>query len=293
MKLPFFCLTYYIEYDIIVQDKELIKFLKNTRKTQKNRLKMKTIIFVLTLLSFITISSKADSILRIPKVSVEFGKRIASMDTNHCVLTENTWSNPSSSIEKKPDYFVVRSIVKEDGARILQMNPFRTDSNGVEQPPRFTDIVTGEEKVLPYQTVDNRKDGGNDYYHHGILTLGDDKYYVVVAYDGDMQHPVVMITWGKGADILKPGDMVDSFEVIATETVTEQKVTISRITNQDGVPDGVYLFVDSPKSYGEFTLMESSDLNSWAKSQMLPYIIYGDTVIYKIDIEKAGFFKVE
>ena len=254
---------------------------------------MKTIIFVLALLGLITTSSKADSILRIPKVSVEFGRRIASIDTNHCVLTENTWSNPNSSILKKPDYFVVGSV-KEDGARILQMNPFRTDSNGVEQPPNFTDIVTGETRILPYQTVDNRKSGGNDYYHHGIITIGDDKYYVVVAYDGDMQHPVVMITWGKGSDILKPGDMVDSFEVIATETVTEQKVTISKVTGQDGVPDGVYLFVDSPKSYGEFNLMESSNLNDWIKSELLPYIIYGNSVIYKIDnIEKAGFFKVE
>lgn len=284
-------MTYYIEYDIVVKDKGLTKYLKNARKTQKNRLKMKTIIFVLTLLSFITISSKADSILRIPKVSVEFGKRIASMDTNHCVLTENTWSNPNSSIERKSDYFVVGSV-KEDGARILQMNPFKTDSNGVEQPPRFTDIVTGEERVLPYQTVDNRKNGGSDYYHHGFITIGEDKYYVVVAYEGDMQHPVVMITWGKGSDILNPGEMTDSFEVIATETVTEQKVTISKVTGQDGVPDGVYLFVDSPKAYGEFKLMGSTDLVQWAKSEMSPYIIYGNSVIYKIT-EKTSFFKVE
>lgn len=250
--------------------------------------------FILTIIISLvsTLTIKADSILRIPKVSVEFGKRIASMDTNHCVLTENTWSNPNSSILKKPDYFVVGSV-KEDGARILQMNPFRTDSNGVEQPPNFTDIVTGETRILPYQTVDNRKNGGSDYYHHGIITIGDDKYYVVVAYEDDMQHPVVMITWGKGSDILKPGDMVDSFEMIATETVIEQKVTLSKISGQDGVPDGVYLFVDSPKAYGEFNLMESSDLGSWTKSQMLPYIIYGNSVIYKIDIEKAGFFKVE
>lgn len=252
--------------------------------------------FILTIIISLvsTLTIKADSILRIPKVSVEFGERIASLnlDTNHCTLTEGQWSNPNSSILKKPDYFVVGSVVREDGARILQMNPFRTDANGVEQPPNFTDVVTGETRILPYQTVDNRKNGGSDYYHHGIIAIGDDKYYVVVAYDGDMQHPVVMITWGKGSDILKPGDMVDSFEVIATETVTEQKVTISKITNQDGVPDGVYLFVDSPKAFGEFTLMESSDLDHWAKSGMLPYIIYGNSVIYKI-IEKTSFFKVE
>ncbi len=255
---------------------------------------MKITFIVALLLGLIsTLTIKAESILRIPKVSVECGKRIASLDTNQCVRTEGLWSNPSSSINKKPDYFVVGSV-KEDGARILMMSPFKTDSNGVEQPPSFSDAVTGETKVLPYQTVDNRKDGGSDYYHHGVIAIGDDKYYVVVAYEGDMQHPVVSITWGKGSDILNPGDMMDSFEVISTETVTEQKVTISKVAGQDGVPDGVYLFVDSPKSYGEFKLMESSDLGSWKKSDMVPYIIYGDSVIYKIaDIEKAGFFKVE
>lgn len=254
---------------------------------------MKNIIFVLALLGLVATSSKAESIIRIPRVSVECGKRIASLDTNHCVLTENRWSNPNSSIEKKPDYFVVGSIVKEDGARILQMNPFRTDSNGVEQPPNFTDIMTGETRILPYQTVDNRKSGGSDYYHHGVIAIGDDKYFVTVAYDGDVHHPVVSITWGKGSDILNPGDMLDSFEVIATETVTEKKVMISRVSGQDGVPDGIYLFVDSPKAYGEFNLMESSDLGSWKKSDMIPYIIYGNSVIYKIGTEKAGFFKVE
>ena len=255
---------------------------------------MKNIFIVTLIFGLISaLTTKAESILRIPRVSVEFGDRIASLnlDTNQCVLTEGLWSNPSSSINQNLDYFVVGSV-KEDGARILQMNPFKTDSNGVEQPPSFTDTVTGETRVLPYQTVDDRKNGG-DYYHHGILSLGDDKYYVVVAYEGDMQHPVVSITWGKGSDILNPGDMLDSFEVIATETVTEQKVTISRVTGQDGVPDGIYLFIDSPKAYGEFNLMESSDLGSWKKSDMVPYIIYGDSVIYKIDIEKASFFKVE
>lgn len=253
---------------------------------------MKNIFIIALLLSLIATSSKAESIIRIPRVSVEFGKLIASQDTNHCVLTENRWSNPNSSIEKKPDYFVVGSIVREDGARILQMNPFRTDSNGVEQPPNFTDIMTGETRVLPYQTVDNRKSGGSDYYHHGVITIGEDKYYIVVAYDGDVHHPVVSITWGKGSDILNPGDMMDSFEVIATETATEQKVTISKVSGQNGVPDGVYLFVDSPKAYGEFNLMESSDLGSWTKSGMVPYIIYGSSVIYKI-AEKSSFFKVE
>jgi hypothetical protein len=255
---------------------------------------MKNIFIIALLLGLIsTLTIKADSILRIPKVSVECGKRISAMDTNHCVLTENTWSNPNSSIEKKPDYFVVGSVVREDGARILQMNPFRTDSNGVEQPPNFTDIMTGETRILPYQTVDNRKSGGSDYYHHGVIAIGDDKYFVTVAYDGDVHHPVVSITWGDGSSILNPGKMMDSFEVIATETVTEQKVTISKVSKQDGVPDGVYLFVDSPKAYGEFNLMESSGLDHWTKSDMVPYIIYGNSVIYKIDIEKAGFFKVE
>jgi len=247
--------------------------------------------FVLALILSL-VCSVTGAIPRIPRVSEGFAKRMASLDTNNCVRVEGQWSNPDSSVNKRPDIFLVWSV-KPDGARALHMGPFKTDSNGVEQPPRFTDTVTGEEKVLPYQTVDDRANGG-DYYHHGILILGDDRYYVVVAYEGDMQHPIVSITWGKGSDLLNPGETIDVFEDVATETITEQRVGLEKISGQEGVPDGVYLFVDSPKPFGEFTLMESSNLNnSWKKSKITPYIIYGDSVIYKIDIEKIGFFKVE
>ena len=215
---------------------------------------------------------------------------MATLDTNNCVRVEGQWSNPDSSVNKKPDIFLVWSV-KPDGARALHMGPFKTDPNGVEQPPRFTDTVTGEEKVLPYQTVDDRAIGG-DYYHHGILRMGDDEYNVVVAYQDDMQHPIVAITWGKGSGLLNPGETIDVFEDVATETVTEQRIGLERISGQDGVPDGTYLFVESPKAFGEFTLMESTDLVQWNTSKLLPYVIYGNTVVYKIT-DKTCFFKVE
>ncbi len=90
---------------------------------------MKTLFLaVFCLLAFVT---SADPIPRIPRVSVEFAKRMTALDTNNCVRVEGQWSDPASSINKKPDYFIVGSV-NDDRARALHMGPFKTDPNGVE-----------------------------------------------------------------------------------------------------------------------------------------------------------------
>ncbi len=253
---------------------------------------MKNLISFLFLVASVLSGMGAEPIYRNPRVSPSFGDLIQKMWVeDHFVIGEGEWSSTMSSIQKVPDYFVVWSSNK-DGGRILKMDPFKTDSNGVVQPPKFTDVVTGESQVLPYQTYGASKD--EEYYHYGVLTLGEDKYNVAVAYGDSLSHPGVMITWGTGSDIFDVGVIADSFEEASVaDKVTENKVSMVKYYEKGSSVNGTYLLVDSPKEFGQFTVKVSTDLITWSHYMTQPLAIMGETLIYKLPDTGSAFFSIE
>ncbi len=253
---------------------------------------MKYLVSLFCFVASLVGSMGTEPIYRNPRVTPSFGELAQKMWVDgHFVINEGEWSSTMSSIQKTPDYFVVWSQ-NQDGGRILRMDPMKTDSNGVVQPPKFTDVVTGESQVLPYQTVDTPK--SEEYYHYGVLTLGEDKYNVVVAYGDSMAHPAVMITWGTGSDIFDVGTIADSFEeMITADRITQNKLGVIKYNEKGSSANGTYLLVDSPKEYGQFTVKVSTDLISWSKYITQPLAIMGETVIYKLPDTGSAFFTME
>lgn len=235
----------------------------------------------------------AEPVYRSVRVSTNFLAKVQEIwSKDHCIIVEGVWSNTNSAPEVKPDYFVVWSK-NSDGGRILRMDPFKTDSNGVTQPPRFTDILSGESEVLPYKTVGSP--GEEEYYHHGVLTIGNDQYNVAVAYGASLAHPAVLITWGTGSDIFDVGTVADTFEQVSiSDKAITDKLSIKYYASKEiDQLNGTYLAVITPREYGQFTVKFSTDLTHWNVYDVPPLGIFGEIVIYKLPDTGSAFFSIE
>jgi hypothetical protein len=101
-----------------------------------------------------------------------------------------------------------------------------------------------------------------------------------------------MLTWGEGANVGDPGTIIDTFEMVFTSpkaTVTE--LGMLEIKGEEGLPDDVYLLVNSPKEFGEVEIETSSDFKTWSRVDLAPLVIYGEIILYSVQQEKLGFFR--
>jgi hypothetical protein len=258
--------------------------------------------FVFSSLQSILAIEGIPAIVRVPLVTPEFASKIKDLEIanpDHIILNEYEWSNPNSAFEGKTDYFVVNS----NGHRILSMSPIPLTSFGIWNTPVFTDVNNGEVFIPSLQIQDNRN-GINDwdnvdgildnFFHYGEFTIGNERVYVVVCYLNDLSHPMVILTWGEESTIMDPGVIWDFFiDSPTTEPFTKTELLINDVVGEEGFVDGIYLFVDTPKDFRDFTLEKTSsgDMNSWS-ALIEPYMIYGQTVIYYVPKEDIGFFRV-
>ncbi len=254
---------------------------------------MKNLISFLFFVAYVLSGMAAEPIYRNPRVIPSFVELVQRIWVDgHFNLIEGAWSSTMSSIQRESDYFVVLSK-NWDGARILKMDPIKTGPNGIIEAPNFTDIVSKKSYSLEYKTVGTP--AGEEYYHYGVLNIGEDKYNVAVAYGDSLAHPAVLMTWGTGSDIFDVGVIADSFEEMVTaDKAVSDSISIVRYTSESfPESNGNYLAVSTPKEYGQFKIRSSTDMINWSEYTAPPFGISGEIVIYKLPDTGSGFFTIE
>ena len=181
------------------------------------------------------------------------------------------------------------------------MYPPQTTVEGISTLPGFVDVLTGEKFAPWLETQDNRNGSNNwdltpdgiqeNYFHYGSFRIGDDVIYLVVGYYGSLRYPTVLLTWGEGANVLDPGVIIDSFQMVSTEQPpTNTKLSPVVIKGETGATE-LYLLVDSPVKFGGVSLETSTDLKNWKPFEVQPEFIFGESITYRIPEAKVGFFR--
>ncbi len=273
----------------------------------------KFIVILSVILSFVfqIFSEASEPVVRIPRVSEAFKtnilyyKEIAQSQNYplHFVGTEGEWSNSASSQQGNYDYFVIKTKSLA-GGRILRLSPIPTGLDGIVSTPVFTDVLTGE-KFSPTLKTEDHRTSVYDYsltpeglmknlYSYGSFKIGSETFNVFIAYDGSTRYPTISITWGEGSDSFEVGTIIDTFEEFAVmDYAKKTSLEIKVIKNLDGIPDGTYLFVDSPWEYTHIHVEKSNDFKTWNEMALKPFFIYGDITMYPVDSSgDSGIFRV-
>jgi hypothetical protein len=255
---------------------------------------MKLVKLIIVILASITVT--AAPIERIPNVSSNFVEAIAQFKKTaaaiihqpHFFESEGEWSNAKSSDNWEYDYYVVKAS-NADGGRILR---FRLNSGLAASAAQvtFLDVVSGETFMASLST----KGSGTGTTHTGILNTGSDTYQLLIAYESDLRFPKVSITWGCGAAPGDVGTLKDGFAHASPILTMTETALMTGIGQSDVLPYGAYLFVGSPKEFGEYTVETTSDMATWTSVTVQPMMVLGDVVVYQLQTtENLGFFRVK